>query len=338
VNPESYYIHRISPFIIRFTENFGIRWYGLSYIAGFIVALLLLRYLSSKRRLKLSLENVEPLLTSLIIGVLIGARIGYVLFYDLPLLYQFEPGFPFWGVLAINQGGMSSHGGFLGVAIVLLVFSKRHKIPLLHLGDTVVMVAAPGLFFGRMANFINGELYGRATDVSWAICFPQEILTWPGEKIINLLDYMSEKGFEFSGVGPLLNSVISNDTVANLLHPFLTPRHPSQLYEAFLEGIILFLILWFFGLQSKKAGQASAVFFWAYAILRIMAEQFREPDYNIGYQWLNLTRGQWLSFFMIIAGAVLWYISLKQNILIENIKIAEKKPPSTKKKKRRKSK
>lgn len=310
MNPHLYYLHRISPFVIRFGESFGLRWYGLSYVAGFAAGFLLLRYLSKRGRLQLTAHDLDELLTVLIVGVLVGARLGYVLFYAPSLLVQFSSSLPFWGALAINQGGMSSHGGFIGVAIAVYYFARRRKVSWLHVGDAVVMVAPVGLFFGRIANFINGELYGCPTNVPWAVCFPSEIMNWSGERLSQLTLLLTQNGFHFDKVESILTAIRVNDAVAAIAHPLLTPRHPSQLYEAFLEGVVLFCLLWFFGVKKNvRPGAATALFFFFYALLRIAGEQFREPDADIGYQWLNLTRGQWLSIFMLGAAAVFWRLS-----------------------------
>ena len=340
MDAQSFYLHRISPFLIRFSENFGIRWYGVSYVAGFLVAILLLRHLSKPGRLKLDYKGIDALLTYLVIGVLLGGRVGYVLFYDLSLLFQLEPRFPFWGLLAVNQGGMSSHGGFVGVTLGLFLFAKRYRVPSMHLGDAVVMVAPPGLFLGRMANFINGELFGRPTDVPWAVCFPTEIMNWTHDKIVALFHELGQKGFIIEDVEQLVVAVRENNAVASIVHPYLTPRHPSQIYEALLEGVFLFIFLWWFGKRSRRIGQTSALFFWGYAIVRIIAEQFREPDVGIGFQWLGLTRGQWLCVFMLAAGAVVWYFSARINMSLYQIKTPAKVKPSPgdKKKKTKKSK
>ena len=291
----------------------------MAYVAGFIVGLLLLRRLVRTGRLKLTSDHVEILITYILIGVLAGGRVGYVLFYDLSLLFDFSLQFPFWGLIAVNEGGMSSHGGFVGVTLMLVLFCRKYRVPLFHLGDAVVSCAAPGLFFGRMANFINGELFGRPTDVPWAVCFPTEIMNWSTERILKLSAFLESKGYHYKNLLRLIQDIRTNDRVAELVHPFLTPRHPSQIYEALLEGIVLFLILWIIMNRSRIAGLASAGFFIFYAILRITAEMFRQPDYGIGYQWLGLTRGQWLSVAMIVGGCVILYISSKKQILVKNI-------------------
>jgi len=309
---ESFYLHRISPFIIRFGENFGIRWYGVAYMAGFLVGRALLQHLSKTGRLKISLKDIDALMTYLILGVLVGGRLGYILFYEPSLLVEFDRAFPFWGLLAVNKGGMSSHGGFIGVWIMTYVFARKYHYPFLHVGDAIVIACPPALFLGRIANFINGELFGRPAKVPWAVCFPTEIMTWPEAAIRNLFDLVSKKGYSFRDVPDLLNAIPGNNTLAELVHPLLTPRHPSQIYEALLEGLALFVILWWGGKRLKRDGETAALFFWCYALMRIFAEQFREPDIGIGFQLFGMTRGQWLSLGMLVLGGIILYLSRGQ--------------------------
>ncbi|MBN1902601.1 prolipoprotein diacylglyceryl transferase [Candidatus Sumerlaeota bacterium] len=320
MDAQSYYLHRISPYIVRFGGGFGLRWYGVSYVAGFIVGLLLLRHLSKAGFLKIKFNEIDALLTYLIIGVVAGGRIGYVLFYEPALLWDWGSGFPYWGLLAINKGGMSSHGGFLALIFMGVLFARKYGYPLLHIGDAVVIAAPPGLFFGRMANFINGELFGRPSTVPWAVCFPTEIMNWPSEKIQTLFHHLNENGMAFRDVNHLIESIPGNDAAASLVSPFLIPRHPSQIYEALLEGVALFAILWIARKKIKRDGMMIALFFWGYAVMRIFAEQFREPDAGIGYQWLGLTRGQWLSMGMLAAGGIFYYLSfMGETVLKKNL-------------------
>ena len=310
---QSYYLHNISPFIVRFGENFGLRWYGVSYVAGFIAGLILLRRLSKTGSLKLNYKEIDALITYLILGVIVGGRMGYVLFYEPKLFFEWEGSFPFWGLLAINKGGMSSHGGFIAVIGMVFLFARKYKYSFLHVGDAVVMVAPPGLFFGRIANFINGELFGRPTEVPWAVCFPSEIMNWSSEKVQILFQHLQEKGFVFQDIGELIDAIQRQNALANLVYPFLTPRHPSQIYEAIFEGAVLFGILWWGRKKFKRDGMMAVLFFLGYGIMRIFAEQFREPDIGIGYQWLGLTRGQWLTFGMLVAGGIFYMLSLRQD-------------------------
>jgi len=308
-DPLQYMLHRLNPDIWRISGNIAVRWYGLAYVAGFAAGFFILRHLALKGRLRLTLHQVEDLMINLLIGVVIGARLGYVVFYEPSLLVSFSPAFPFWGLLEINRGGMSSHGGFLGVTVAVILFARRAHLSWRNMGDAIVLAAPAGLFFGRAANFINGELYGRPADVPWAMCFPTEIFTWPSGKIAPLLAALAAKGHIFTDLEHLIRVIRVNDDAARIIHGFLTPRHPSQIYEALLEGIALFLILWVLHPRLKNDGQLTAIFFWSYAVLRIIAEQFREPDAAIGYQWLGLTRGQWLSMLFLIVGIIFWYVS-----------------------------
>jgi phosphatidylglycerol:prolipoprotein diacylglycerol transferase len=337
VDAQAYYLHRISPFIVRFGENFGLRWYGVSYVAGFIVGLVLLRRLSRNGLLKLTYKEIDALLTYLIVGVIVGGRLGYVIFYEPKLLMEWESGFPFWGLLAINKGGMSSHGGFIAIICMVILFSRKYHYTLLHVGDAVVMVAPPGLFFGRVANFINGELFGRPAHVPWAVCFPTEIMNWSSEKVQNLFQSLREQGYAFSDIGELIDAVQRQDSVAKIIHPMLTPRHPSQIYEALLEGILLFVLLWFGRRKLKKDGMMVVLFLLGYGIVRIFAEQFREPDVGIGYQWLGLTRGQWLSFGMLAAAGIFFMLSMKQKPIPmkPGVKKRQSEEPRDKKKRKK---
>jgi phosphatidylglycerol:prolipoprotein diacylglycerol transferase len=203
-------------------------------------------------------------------------------------------------ILRVWQGGMASHGGILGIILFSFYYARRHGVSLRNLGDNLVVSAPIGLFFGRCANFINGELYGRATTVPWAMQFPKELLDNPAETqqavaACNTIDP--------SLVSPetIITAVHREPAVKDALRSILTPRHPSQLYEAFFEGIVLFLILWFVRTRMKQPnGFLIGMFFLCYAIFRIAVEYFREPDAELVGAF---TRGQFLSFFLIAIGA-----------------------------------
>ncbi|OHE70596.1 MAG: prolipoprotein diacylglyceryl transferase [Verrucomicrobia bacterium GWC2_42_7] len=269
-----FWVHNIDPFVIKFPPNpiiEGIRWYGIAYLLGFVVAACLLNFYHKKGRLSLNSDQQITLLTSLFIGVLVGGRLGYVLFYDLQNALQ-HPGL----LINFHGGGirgMSSHGGFIGVILAALWFSKRARIAPLQLGDALVTLAPPGLLFGRIANFINGELWGRITDVPWAVIFPQSCpyLNYPQELI--------------------------------------PARHPSQLYEAALEGLLLLIFTqWRFWKKPKSQtpGRLCGEFFIAYGLVRIFVECFREPDAPL---IAALTRGQFYSIFIILTGIFFIFIS-----------------------------
>lgn len=261
--PLAFWTHHLSPFLGPHWGNIGIRYYGLSYLMGFIAGWWLLWRYWKKGRSPLTPEMVSDLIITLVVGVMLGGRIGsFVLYHPEQLIHDPLSFFRVW------EGGMASHGGMIGVALALWWFSRARKIPFLTLGDLVVSVAPAGLFFGRIANFINGELWGKPTTVPWAIIFPN-----------------SPK--------PLM------------------PRHPSQLYEAALEGLLLLgLMQWRFwksDVVKKHPGQLSGEFLIAYAIVRAIGEVFREPDEGVSLLF-GLSRGTFYSIFLVIAGVglIVW--------------------------------
>lgn len=275
IEQSQYWVHDLSPFLIRFPENplglDGIRYYGLAYLMGFLGAWLLLKLYNAKGKFAIDADARATLMTAMIIGVLAGGRVGYMLLYDLeaflsnPLL-----------VLRVDQGGMASHGGFIGVLLALVWFARKYKYGLLQLGDVVVSLAPLGLMFGRIANFINGELWGRVSTVAWAVIFPDS------PKNYNAL---------LQTYGP-------------------EPRHPSQLYEAALEGgLMLAYVQWRFWRTQPPAGQLAGEFLIGYGIVRIFGELFREPDATL---LMGLSRGQFYSVFMILAGIVTITIAQKR--------------------------
>jgi phosphatidylglycerol:prolipoprotein diacylglycerol transferase len=290
-----YYVHDLNPLIFRLWDNVGPRWYGLAYVLAFICSYALFRVLTKRGYADVKLENVVDFITgAALYGVLLGGRLGYVFFYKPEMLRA-----PM-SILRVWEGGMSSHGGMIGLLAFTFYYSRRHKISWRNLGDNLGVTAPFGLFFGRCANFINGELYGRATNVAWAVQFPKE-----------LLDHGDEAGRAVSAcakIDPSLNSpeviiaaVHRQPQVKEILRGILTPRHPSQLYEAFLEGIVLFAILWFMRTRMRQPnGVLTGLFFICYGLFRIVIENFREPDATL---IAGFTRGQFFSFFLIAIGA-----------------------------------
>ncbi len=271
VENSPYWVHDLSPFLIEFSSRpfglEGIRYYGLAYLLGFLGAWLLLKLYNANNKFEIDADSRATLMTAIIIGVLAGGRIGYMLLYDLEGFIE-NP----ISLIRVDQGGMASHGGFAGVLLALLWFARKHDYRLLQLGDVVVTLAPLGLMFGRIANFINGELWGRVTTVSWAVIFPD-----------------SPKNYNevLRAYGP-------------------EPRHPSQLYEALLEGGLLFAYMqWRYWKTRPTVGQISGEFLVIYGVVRIMGEMFREPDASL---LLGLSRGQFYSMFLIIGGAaVFWW-------------------------------
>jgi phosphatidylglycerol---prolipoprotein diacylglyceryl transferase len=290
----AYYLHDLDPIIFRIYDNVGPRWYGLAYVLAFICSYVLLRILAKTGYADLSVEKVGDFITGCaLFGVIIGGRLGYVFFYKPEMLR--EP----LSILRVWEGGMSSHGGMLGVLLFTLYYSYRHKISWMNLGDNLVVTAPLGLFFGRCANFINGELYGRITNLPWAMQFPKELLDHPAEADRGIAT-CTQIDPSLTTPDAIISAVHGQPQVATALRSILTPRHPSQLYEAFFEGIVLFAILWFVRTRTRQPnGVLTGLFLILYAVFRIVIEHFREPDATlIG----PFTRGQFFSFFLIAIG------------------------------------
>ena len=276
IEQNSHWLHDWSPFLIQFPNNplgiDGIRYYGLAYLLSFLVVWFLLKVYNDKGKFAISADRRATLVTTVIIGVLAGGRLGYMLLYDLKALLE-NPAL----VLRVDQGGMSSHGGFLGVAIALVWFARKYKYSFIHLSDIIVTLAPIGFLLGRVANFINGELWGRVSYVSWAVIFPHSPSTYNAA--------MGTYGPE--------------------------PRHPSQLYQAALEGgLLLLYIQWRFWRKSPHTGRIASEFLIGYGILRIIGEVFREPDASL---ILNISRGQFYSIFIILIGIIVYKTANKRN-------------------------
>jgi phosphatidylglycerol---prolipoprotein diacylglyceryl transferase len=242
---------------------FAVRWYALAYIAGLIIGWQLMMYFTKKPGSKVKDKEVDDFLVWAILGVILGGRLGYIFFYK-PTYYASNP----LEIMMVWQGGMSFHGGFLGVIVATWLYTWKRQIPFLAFTDLLASVAPIGLFFGRIANFINGELFGRTTDVSWAVVFPDG--------------------------GPV-------------------GRHPSQIYEAILEGALLFvamLILRHFKMQERP-GFLTGIFLLGYAAARAFVELFRQPDAHLGFLAGGLTMGQILSIPMILVGLIFILWTLK---------------------------
>ncbi|MCK5423874.1 MAG: prolipoprotein diacylglyceryl transferase [Emcibacter sp.] len=258
----------ISPDLISFGP-FTIRWYSLAYLAGWGFAWFYMLQLIKKKGAPCTPVQVGDFAFWAMMGVIFGGRLGYVLFYNFSY-YLSHPG----DILALWDGGMSFHGGFIGVALATLFFCKKRKIPFFRFTDLLSCITPFALFLGRLANFINGELFGRPTDAAVGMVFPRG--------------------------GPL-------------------PRHPSQLYEAALEGLALFFLLWFlfhYTNSRKKPGVLTGVFLIGYAGARTFVEQFREPDNHIGFLYGTgfLTMGQLLSIPMVLVGLYLIFRKVNKAI------------------------
>ncbi|OPY67700.1 MAG: Prolipoprotein diacylglyceryl transferase [Syntrophorhabdaceae bacterium PtaU1.Bin034] len=250
---------RIDPEIFRIGP-LAVRWYGMMYVLGFASSYFLVLYQLKKKAIGITKAQIDDIYFYLVLGLLAGARLGYVVFYNLPF-YLTHP----WEIFVLWHGGMSFHGGAIGTFVLGYWAMKRRGIPFLRMADLIIPTAPLGLFFGRMGNFINGELYGKPTTVPWGMVFP--------------------------GSGNV-------------------PRHPSQLYEAALEGLLLFAILWIYKDRKKREGEVFAVFLICYAIFRTFCEFFREPDVQVGYILGFLTMGQLLSLVMLAIGVLLKFVYL----------------------------
>ena len=290
----AYYLHDLDPIIFRIYDNVGPRWYGLAYVLAFLCGYTLLRVLAKIGYADLPLAKVADYITGCaLFGVIIGGRLGYVLFYKPEMLR--EP----LSILRVWEGGMSSHGGMIGILLFSLYYARRNKVSWMNLGDNLVVTAPLGLFFGRCANFINGELYGRVTSVAWAVQFPKELFDHPAEAD-RAIAACAQIDPSLTTPEAIIAAVHRQPQVASTLRTILTPRHPSQLYEAFFEGIVLFAILWVVRTRTRQPnGVLIGLFFICYAIFRIVIEHFREPDATL---IAGFTRGQFFSFFLIAIG------------------------------------
>jgi phosphatidylglycerol:prolipoprotein diacylglycerol transferase len=290
----AYYVHDLDPLIFRIYDNVGPRWYGLAYVLAFICGYLVYRKLAQRGFADLPVAKVSDFITgAALFGVIVGGRIGYVLFYKPEMLREPLSIFRVW------EGGMSSHGGMVGLLGFTFYYAWRHKMSWTNLGDNLVVTAPIGLFFGRVANFINGELYGRAANVSWAMQFPKELTENVGEAQ-RAITACTKIDPSLTSSEAIVTAVRHQPAVKDALRTILTPRHPSQIYEAFFEGILLFSILWFVRTRMRQPnGVLTGLFFIFYAIFRIIVENFREPDASL---IAGFTRGQFFSFFLIAIG------------------------------------
>lgn len=300
----AYYLDNFSPFIVKFGSSFGIRWYGFSYLLAFFCGYLLLRWLAQRRYCALPAEKVGDFILVAALGVVVGGRLGYVLFYR-PGQLLVDPLF----IFRLWDGGMSSHGGMIGLTLAVFLYARRQHVPWLSLADNIAVVAPVGLLLGRCANFINGELYGRVTTAPWAMQFPKEALDVRevGERVLAAAHAVRPAA---GGLEEVIEQARAGDlALRNVLHQWLTPRHPSQLYEALLEGVLLFGCLWFLRLRLRlPRGMLAGLFLLLYALVRVIVENFREPDAPLTGPF---TRGQTLSVLLVVGGICFVAYALK---------------------------
>lgn len=270
-----YFIHSIDPVLVSLWGPLAIRWYGLAYVAGFIATFAALLRWSRSGAFRVSEEDVQTLILYCVLGVMLGGRLGYLLFYDFAE-WRHDPGL----VFRVWEGGMASHGGVLGLALAVWWFARSRRVPFLHVTDYLVCIGPLGIFFGRLANFVNGELWGRITAVRWAVLFPQEAGWFPPQPGFR------EEALRLYEAG------------------FIFPRHPSQLYAAFIEGLLVWgaILLIKQTAWGKGTGRLSACFLILYAAGRFWVEFYREPEI-VHAGWL--TQGQLLSALMLIPAAII---------------------------------
>lgn len=261
----AHFVHQFSPFVFEFRPGVGVRWYGLSYVVAFLLGYRLYRWLAGRGYTEMPPAQVGDFITwAAVFGVMLGGRLGWAIFYGWREVLA-NP----LNLFRVWEGGMSSHGGILGLVLFTLYWARTRRLSWTSIGDSLCVVAPIGLFLVRCANFINGELYGKPADVPWAVVFPAD--------------------------------------------PELLPRHPSQLYEAGLEGLVLFGALWVLRTRVRvPRGVITGTFFILYALLRIVGEVFREPDpaWAVG----TLSAGQFLSLFLFLIGGafLLWGFKTRQ--------------------------
>lgn len=246
----------------------SVRWYGIAYVVGFICAALILYRVARRWKVRVDVDALLTVMVCVIVGVIVGARLGYVLFYG-DGYYLSHP----LEILAFNKGGMSFHGGLIGALLSGIVAARITKIPYLTLADLGCIAAPVGLFFGRCANFVNGELWGAPTDAAW--------------------------GVVFGGAAGMM------------------PRHPSQLYEALLEGVVIFIVLYALSRREppRPRGTFLGLFLMMYGTFRFLVEFVREPDVQLGYLWGGwLTMGQLLSLPLIIVGVAVFVYALRRRL------------------------
>jgi len=258
------YYPTINPTIVKIGP-LQIRWYGIMYVLAFLASYFLVKYQIRKKRLPIDTNTINDLFLFLIIGLIVGARLGYTVFYNLPF-YLSHP----LKLFAVWEGGMSFHGGLIGIILAGLLFLKKRKASFWEFADLICVTAPIGLGLGRLGNFINAELYGRVTNLPWGMIFPS---------------------------GGIL------------------PRHPSQLYELFLEGILLFIVLWLIKDFHFKKGTLFCLFLILYSVFRFFIEFFREPDPQLGFLFSFITMGQILSIVMCVSGVILLFFRPKMETI-----------------------
>ena len=335
-------LHTSTPFALRMGGNFGIRWYGLAYAGGFFVAWLLMRWMASTHRSPMTKIQVGDFLTWAVMGVIVGGRVGHVVFYDHVLLYTFTSEFPFWGLLFIHKGGMSSHGGIIGVVLATLWWCKRNGMLFSHVADLAAWACCIGLGLGSYANWINGELWGKPLPVAmqvdspwWSVKYPEELLR-PGvisdstlvllKPLVPMSSSTVAAGMQISPI-PVAGAIERGDTAQMLyaacyggdvvvrakVAQYLTAYYPNNFLQAISDGVVLFALLCIVWLKPRKPGVITGWFVLGYGSLRLATEVLREIDpgmFMIG----PVTLPMLLSMAMILIGAVICVASSRRNL------------------------
>ncbi len=350
------WLHDIDPFAIQISGNFGLRWYGLAYLAAFVCGYLFTRQLVAGGRSTLVKAEVMDFVITVAIGVVVGGRLGYVFFYQPSLLWDFTSDLPYWGVLKLNKGGMASHGGMIGVAAAVWFYTWRSvkrvesngapppakvRHSFLHLFDITALSATTGFFFGRIANFINAELIGRACSpgLPWAVKFPQEMFSLGDDKLAELAPAMQKLGVDAHAwhtyivdgnraavdmnlhklIDAIQDGGVLGRSIGDAVSPLLTTHHPSQLYAALTEGVIVFVALVLIWLKPRKPGVIAGWFGLLYGVMRIFNEFFRTPDEHIKdleFAATGITRGQWLSVGLSVFGIGMIAFASRRNATV----------------------
>lgn len=330
--------HDLNPIVFRLGGDWAVRWYGLSYTAGFVIAWMLWRWMARRGLSLIPPARVTDAMLVMVLCTLVGGRLGYALVYEPSFLWTFRADFPFWDLLAINKGGMASHGAMVGLAIGAWWVARRlgddpaapragTRVPFTHVMDILCLVAGPGILLGRFANYVNGELLGRIVSPPgvpgpwWTVQFPQELLGWGLREAPDPAHTPPLSPAQMGQLEQLVQSVRrAGDSWHDALRwiveragqyreqlaPLLSSRHASQVYQAVAEGLVVGLVAWIVFAAPRKPGVVAAWWLISYGVLRVVTEFWRLPDAKFAEgRPLGLSRGQWLSVLMVGVGVAL---------------------------------
>jgi len=351
--PLAAFYNTFDPFLFRISVELGIRWYGLSYVVSFGLAYWLMLRLARTGRSMLTAERIPDAMLALMAGVIVGGRVGYCLLYEPSILISFHSSFPFWDLFQLQRGGMSFHGGLLGVIIAAIWFARGRRqpdgtrsnaIPIMHFFDVLALCTPVGLGLGRLANFINGELLGRIASPPgesapwWAVRFPHELTS--GQSLVQTPEQLAKiqaiaavaapgEPDADAAVSILVHKVLSgNQGLAQQLEPLISARHPSQVYQLLAEGVVTGAILWVvalprFGIFPRRPGVIGCLFMICYGLSRVITELYRLPDSQLAIKTvMGLSRGQWFSVGMAIVGVILMFIVVRRHAQVNKLVVA----------------